>query len=166
MNITLATLVDAGNAQVALEEYITNLEVNLKAKNEALRKLSQETLPNMMAEIGLESFTLPGGYTVTIDNKVYAKLPEDTFAAFEWLRENNMDGIIKTQLFIDFGKGEDTRLQEIQDLLVEAGVCPTVKSTIHHMTLKATVREQIEKGTGIPLDDFGAGTIRTSVIKK
>lgn len=166
MTIHLSELIDAAQAQLALENDIDECEQRLKRKKEEHRKLSQEILPNMMAEIGLESFTLPGGYKVQIDNMVFAKLPANPYEAFTWLRTNDMDGVIKTQIVLNYGKGEDAKVEAIQEMLAGLGESPEVKSTIHHMTLKALVREQIEKGTGIPLEAFGAGTIRTSVIKE
>lgn len=164
--ITLAELVDAGEAQVRLEKYIKQHEEKLVQLKEEHRKLSQETLPNMMAEIGLMSFKLADGSEIGIADMYYAKLPEDNYAAFSWLRENNMDGVIKTQVTLDFGKGDDERVQEVQKVLQELGLIPTVKSTIHHMTLKALVKEQLTKGAPIPLDAFGAGSFRASVVKK
>ena len=164
--IHLLELVDAGNAQVHLENCIAKMEEQLKDKQEQLRKLSIETIPNMMAEIGISEITLTGGQKIGVVDRYYAKLPEDNYAAFTWLRTNNMDGIIKTQVTIDIGKGEDDKLREIETILQAAGVIPTVKSTVHHMTLKALVKEQVEKGNSIPLDDFGAGSFRVSVIKK
>lgn len=164
--VHLSELVDAGNAQLTLEKDINECETRLKRKKEELRKLSTEVIPNMMTEVGLESFTLPGGKKVGIANVVYAKLPENPYNAFTWLRKHNMDGVIKTNLTLEFGTGEDEKVEAVQDLLAQVGYSPIVKSTIHHMTLKALVREQIEKGTDIPLKDFGAGTVRTSVIKE
>lgn len=164
--IQLSELVDAGEAQVAIENYIAVLEKQLKEKQEQLRVLSIETIPNMMAEVGLTSFTLSNGKQIGIAEKYYAKLPEDSYAAFTWLRSKDMDGVIKTQVTMDFGKGDDEQVQHLQDVLVGMGLIPTVKSTIHHMTLKALVKEQVEKGNDIPLDAFGAGSFRQSVIKK
>jgi hypothetical protein len=164
--IQLSELIDAGEAQVAIEKCIADLEKKLKYNNEQLRVLSTETLPNMMAEVGMSSFTLSDGQQIGIAEKYYAKLPEDTYQAFTWLRAKGMDGVIKTQVVIDFGKGDDDEMQAILDILAENKVNPVVKSTIHHMTLKALVKEQVEKGNDIPLDAFGAGSFRQSVIKK
>ena len=163
--VTLKDLVIAGEHQVYLEDLVTTLEAELKEAKEKLVLQSTMTLPNMMAEVGLDSFTLAGGRKIEIANVVYAKLPNDTYNAFEWLRSKNMDGVIKTQIILDVGKGEQERLKRIQDMLQEVGETPIIKSTIHHMTLKALVKEQIEKGSGIPLEDFGAGLTRTSVVK-
>lgn len=164
--ITLRHLVDAGEAQVVLELNIAKIEKDLKEKNEILRKLSVETIPGMMTEVGVNSITLTDGSKIELVDKWWGALPDDSYAAFTWLRENNMDGIIKNQVIIDFGKGEDEQMLMIQELLQEAGVVPITKSTIHHMTLKAFVKEQVGKGASINLDDFGAGSFRMSVIKK
>lgn len=164
MTISLSTIVDVANAQVGLENSIEELELTLDRKKEELRKIATETLPNMMKEIGLESVTLPGGKVIKIADVVYAKLPDNPTQAFDWLREKDMDGVIKTQVTLNFGKGEDEQLRQLESMLREAGWVPNVKSTIHHMTLKALVKEQIFKGSGIPLEAFGAGIIPTSVV--
>lgn len=166
MTIQLSELVDAANAQLTLENDIAECEERLKRKKEEHRRLSTEVIPNMMSEVGLESLTLPGGMKLGISDVVYAKLPDNPYKAFQWLRINNMDGVIKTSLTLDFGKGEDDKVQAVQEMLAQVGYTPNVKSTIHHMTLRALVKEQLTKGTDIPLEDFGAGTVRTSVIKE
>jgi len=164
--ITLSDLIDAGESQVSLEKSIAMHEEALSTRKEEHRKLTQETLPNMMAEIGLMSFRLANGKEIGITDQYYAKLPEDNYAAFTWLREKGMDGVIKTQIILDFSKGDDELVQQIQDELALRGLIPTVKSTIHHMTLKALVKEQVERGNDIPLDAFGAGSFRQSIVKK
>lgn len=164
--ITLRDLVDAGEAQVGLEKLIDKIEKDLKHNQELLRKLSVETIPSMMVEVGVNSITLTDGSKIEVVDKWWGALPDDSYAAFTWLRENNMDGIIKNQVIVDFGKGEDEQMLKIQEILQEAGVVPITKSTIHHMTLKAFVKEQVAKGATINLDDFGAGSFRVSVVKK
>lgn len=165
VTVTLKDLVVAGLKQTQLEEDVERLEAELKAKEHELLLHTTMVVPNMMSEVGIESFTLPGGRTIAIENKIYAKLPKDAYEAFAWLRSHNMDGIIKTKVTLDFGKGEEKTLEAALEMLQRAGLVPMVKSDIHHMTLKATVKEQLERGSDIPLEAFGAGLTRTSVVK-
>jgi hypothetical protein len=167
MSATLSDLVTAATIQLGMQEEVDRIDKLLKEMREQLRKQCQEIVPNLMTEVGIESFTLPNGFKVTTKDEVYAKIPEATaYVPFEWLRERNLDGIIKTNVSVDFGKGEDEEAQKIVDLLQEAGVAAMVKSSIHPMTLKSFLREQIERGTDVPLDAFGATVVKTTVIKQ
>lgn len=166
--ITIQDLVSAAQIQLELELDLARTEDEVKQIKEKLRTQSQEVVPNMMMELGLEKITLPGGYEINISDQIQGTLPKDIERcerAFEWLRERGLDGIIKTQVSYQFGKGEDDEAQRIIDILTEAGIVPNVQSTIHHMTLKSFIREQLVSGSGIPLDDFGAEVIKTSVIR-
>lgn len=166
--ITIQDLVAAATKQLGCELAVDQYESMLKQKKEELRIQSQEVVPNMMMELGLEKITLPGGYEISIQDQIQATMPKDfdkCERAFTWLRERDLDAIIKTQLSVPFSKGEDDKAQEIIDLLAEHGIVPNVQSTIHHMTLKSFIREQLVNGSGVPLDDFGAVVIKTSVIR-
>lgn len=165
--IQLKDLVAAAKHQQNLEVSISNVEAELKSLKEAQRKQSQEIVPNMMAELEIESFTLDNGYKVSIKDTYFASIPEaNLYACFEWLRQSGLDGIIKTVVAANFGKGEDQEAQKVLDLLTEAGVVADVKSTIHPQTLKSFVKERITKGLEFDLDLFGASVVKTTVISK
>jgi hypothetical protein len=163
--IQLKDLVSAASEQALLQQEVELLTKQLSDKKEKLRIQSQEIVPNMMMELGVEKFVLNGGYELSIKDEVFAKLPENPFVAFEWLRAHNLDSVIKTQVVADFGKGEDADAQEVIDALAELGVVAKVKSTIHPQTLKAILREQISIGSGVPMEDFGATVVKTTVIR-
>lgn len=163
--IDLKDVIDAANHQLDLQLEVEQLESKLKDKKEKLRQQSQEIVPNMLMELGLEKLVLNGGYEVSIKDEMYVKMPDNMWAAFEWLRQNNLDSIIKTQVSVDFGKGEDDQAQDLVDSLAAQGVQAKVKSTVHPQTLKAVLREQMSRGAGIPLDEFGATVVKTTVIR-
>ena len=163
--ITLQDVIAAAVKQLDLQLAVEQYESMLKTKKEELRQQSQEIVPNMMMELGVEKLSLAGGYEISIKDEVYAKLPENPFVAFEWLRKHNLDSVIKTQVITDFGKGEDAAAQEVLDALYAMGVDAKVKSTVHPQTLKALLREQLSIGSGIPMEDFGATVVKTTVIR-
>lgn len=165
--IQLKDLIEAAKHQQYLEKHIALLEGDLKVTKEAQRKQSQEIVPNMMAELEINSFELDNGYKVSIKDSYIASIPEaNIYACFEWLRQNSLDGIIKTVVAANFGKGEDQQAQKVLDLLTEAGVVADSKSTIHPQTLLAFIRERVKKGLPIDLDLFGASVVKTTVISK
>ena len=163
--IGLKDIVAAAEVQLDLQVEVEKMETALKDKKERLRRQSQEIVPNMLMELGLEKLVINGGYEVSIKDEMYVKMPEDMWPAFDWLRVNNLDSIIKTQVSVDFGKGEDEQAQELVDSLAEQGVQAKVKSTVHPQTLKAVLREQMSRGVGVPLDSFGATVVKTTVIR-
>lgn len=165
--IQLKDLVSAAKLQQDLEFQIALYEGLLKDYKERHRKQSQEIVPNMMAELEINSFELDNGYKVSIKDSYFASIPEaNLYACFEWLRQNNLDGIIKTVVAANFGKGEDQEAQKVLDMLTEAGVVADVKSTIHPQTLKSFIKERIVRGLDIDLDLFGATVVKTTVISK
>lgn len=165
--IQLKDLVTAAKLQQTMEQTIEELEKSLKIEKEKQRKQSQEIVPNMMAELEINSFELDNGYKVSIKDSYFASIPEaNLYACFEWLRQSGLDGIIKTVVAANFGKGEDQEAQKVLDLLTEAGVVADVKSTIHPQTLKSFVKERITKGLEFDLDLFGASVVKTTVISK
>jgi hypothetical protein len=165
--IQLKDLVEEAKYQQDIEIAISNIENELKTFKELYRKQSQEIVPNMMAELEINSFELDNGYKVSIKDSYFVSIPEaNLHSAFEWLRVNNLSGIIKTVVAANFGKGEDQEAQKAIDMLTEAGIVADVKSTIHPQTLKAFVKERITKGLELDLDLFGATVVKTTVISK
>lgn len=165
--IELVDLIAAAKRQQMLEQEIVSLESRLKETKELQRFQQTEVVPGMMQELGISSFELDNGYKVSIKDEYYAKVPETyQFECFEWLRKNNLDGIIKTTFNLSFGKGEDEQAQEVLDWLNENGLVPNIKSTIHPQTLKAFVKERMSAGLELPVDFFGASVVKTTVISK
>lgn len=132
-------------ATVALEE--------LKGKQD---KILMGHIPTIMKTLGLEEFKLTDGSKVTVKEDVKCGLTEERKpAAFDWLREHEFDGIIKTGLTLSFGKGEQDAVKKAMETLHEAGFEPSVSEGVHPQTLKSFVKEQLEAGTNLPLETFG-----------
>ena len=153
---SLKEMADLCAEQASLQEEMTQLEEQLKAKAKAVRKLSEEIIPAKMQELGLESLTLKDGSSVTVKQKVQASIPiRYREEAFQWLRDNGHGDLIKNQVSASFGKGEDQAANEFIDNINSLGYEHTQKLWVEPMTLKAFVREQIAEGSDIPMDKFG-----------
>lgn len=151
--------------QVKIEEEIKNLQNLLDENMQLLKKVSTIDLPAAMQEIGMESFVLNSGRKITLKTDVYCSIPKDDGGkAFRWLRENEFGSIIKNVISTEFGKGEDEKALEAAKVLAEAGFKPNQKESIHAMTLKAFVNEQMNSGKNIPLDLFGAFIVTKSKV--
>jgi hypothetical protein len=154
----LSGLVALAERQLDWESTITDLEAQLKEAKENQRRIAERDLPDAMEEIGVESFTLKDGRVVTVKLDYHASIPVVRQGeAFGWLRTNGHDGIIKRNVTVKFGKGEDNEAEELVQVLKDTfPESPfTDKHSVHPQTLKAFVREQMEQGVDIPIETFG-----------
>ena len=149
------------------EQTIEALEEVLKNSKRSLRNLTDEELPAILAEIGLTSFKLEDGSTVAVKQTYGASiLVKNRIQAYEWLRENSYDDIIKNKIEISFGRGEDDQASDFSQLAEGAGFNPEQKTEIHPQTLRAFVKERVEAGDEFPMSLFGAWIGQRAVIKK
>ncbi len=136
--------------QLKLEELIESLEETLKIQKDNLRKLSGETIPTKMAELGLTATEMLDGSKVKVVEDIYVSIPKDakrSTACYQWLTDNGLGDIIKNQVGIAFGMGEKQQAEKLQDYIKETlGYIPEVKISVHPSTLKATVKKLHEEG--------------------
>ena len=138
-----------------MEDQIEHLESELKIRKDELRKLSEDTLPNALLEQGLSEIKLTDGTTLSVTNYYSARITDETRdAAFKWLQENELGDIIKNTVSASFGREENDAAQELMARLEEEGHDLVQKKWVEPMTLKATVKEQVEKGVALPLETF------------
>tara|TARA_R110000751_G_scaffold13096_8_gene44358 strand:+ start:135 stop:695 length:561 start_codon:yes stop_codon:yes gene_type:complete len=149
-----------------VERDIEDAESHLKTLKQEKHKLSVENIPALMDEMGVERLDVDG---MTVERKmiVAASIPvANKDEAFQWLRSNGLDDIIKNDVTCTFGKGEDNIAGDVIGLLQERGFDPKTKTHVHPSTLKAFIKERITDGKPINLDLFGAFISNTAVIKR
>jgi len=144
--------------QLKLEELIESLEETIKMQKENLRKLSGETIPTKMAELGLTATEMLDGSKVKVVEDIYVSIPKDakrSTQCYQWLTDNGLGDIIKNQVGIAFGMGEKQQAEKLQDYIKETlGYIPEVKVSVHPSTLKATFRKWHEEGRSVPDNMF------------
>ena len=159
-------LSDLVRALRRVEQQIEDAETHIKSLKAEKHKLSVELIPGLMDEMGVERLDVDG-LTVSRKMMIHASIPvdrrEDVYA---WLREHNLDDIIKNDVIVSFGKGEDNVAGHVVGMLEEQGFHPEKKTHIHPSTLKAFVKERIENGKPIDLDMFGAFIANAAEIKR
>jgi len=138
-----------------LERTIGNYEDQIKTYKEKADKISSEVIPNLLAEQGLASLKLADGSGVEVRKSYSCTVKKDSVeSAYTWLRENGLGDLIKNEVAVQFGKGEDNKAVELLDLAAQEGYEPTQKQKVEPMTLKALFRERIEAGLDMPSDFF------------
>jgi len=150
----LKTLSESIDQMLRIGGEIGNTEELLRKLKEQYRQLSEEDLPQKLAAIGMSELRLQDGSKITIDNFYSTRITEkNKGAAHQWLRDNGHGDIIKNDITVSFGKGEDETAQETMELLQKEGHMPKQREAVHPSTLKAFVKERIESGdTAFNLD--------------
>lgn len=95
-----------------------------------IAEFSEQRIPELMAELGFDELKTSDGGSVKVEKVYHAKIPDKhKQEAFNWLKENGMESVIKKRVVETEG--------------------------VHHNTLKAIVKERYEGGEHIPEDLFG-----------
>jgi hypothetical protein len=153
---SLFRIVDLVRQQVYWEQRIVNLSEELNEAHEILRSIAEDQLPDAMDEHGVRQLKMADGNEITVNNFYNASIPKSrTEEAFEWLRDNQYGDLIKNVVTATFGRNEDSLANKVLVNLQSQGYATNQKQWVEPMTLKAFVKEQIEKGTPIPSDLFG-----------
>ena len=138
-----------------LEDEIANAEESLKKLKEKAKVVSSVEIPAMMDDMQITKLKLKDGEAVEIKKIYGASIPKDQQeAAFTWLRNNGLGDVIKNDITVTFGRGEDNKAASYADLAKGQGFEPVQKIGVNPMTLKALVRERLENGQEIPNELF------------
>jgi len=161
----LKRLSELAKTQLAQQAEVQRLADQLERANKELQKTSMEDIPSLMDEIGMSSFKLDSGESVEVVSKITANISKKNQAeAFQWLRDNGHDSLIKNDVTVNFGKGEEKKATKFVTDLEKKKFTYKQKVSVHAQTLGAFVREQMEEGNDIPMDLFGVFTIRQTKI--
>lgn len=152
----------------AIAGEILAMEEALKSKKAELEGIETKRLPDAMAAVGMKEFMLTDGSKITIKKDYHASIPKARkIEAHTWLRDNEFGALVKNELTIEFGKGQDEEAADAYATLkAEYPDQPvTLAESVHASTLKALVKEQFESGSPLPEDLFGIHIIDRAIIK-
>ena len=151
----IKSLADQVKSLRDLEDQVKVDEDLLKNKKRDIEKISGEIIPTLLSEMGLSSLKLAAGSAVEVKPYYAANISiKNREAAYNWLRENGLGDIIKYDVTVSFGRNEDNKAADYANLAQSQGYQPTQNLKVEPMTLKALVRERIEKGKDMPMDIF------------
>jgi hypothetical protein len=140
-----------------LERTKEDLENETKVINGRLTELTQKLLPEAMASLGMDCFSLADGSKISVKDFVSGtlnKAPDKEFA-LNWISENGGEALIKTEVNMSFGKGESNRAMNAIGMLEDQGYEVKSEMGVHPQTLGSFVREKLANGEDIPLADLG-----------
>ena len=153
--------------QVDLEKQLKELEVTISTMKKEFREISEQKLPDAMRECNLSEIKLANGTKISVQQFYSARIgKEQQEIAFDWLKKNGHEDIIKNVVSVQFGRGEDEKADDLLNSLQSRGLSPATKRWVEPMTLKAFVREQIQKGVDLPFETFSVYVGQKSKISK
>ncbi len=164
---TLEQLAQLAKLLVTTEK---NEKACLKTHKDAqaqVRKLREEEIPSIMLELGVKRLDLDTGQVLTVTQEVFASIPAaNKTEAFAWLEDNKFGDLIKSEVKVNFGRGELTNAEALISSLVDQGLEPVFAESVHASTLKSFLKEQIAAGnSNLDLDLFGARPVSIAKIK-
>jgi len=165
---SLKALSEKSNELQKLDESIKELEESLGKLKAEYRQISENDIPSMLSELGLSEITLADGNKISTATYYSARISEEKRdEAFLWLSDNGFADIVKNTVSVSFGRDEDDSASKLVDSLEDNGYATAQKKWVEPMTLKAFVREQVEKGSDLPLETFNVYIgQKTRIIKK
>ena len=156
-NVEVTTIAQECVKLKAKEDEIAKLEEQLKNKKAEADDIGSRVIPELLAEQGLSEIKLADGSKVSVKKEYRCTLPKDEerrAQCYKWLRDQGLGDIIKNNVFVTFGKGEDDKAKSLIDLAVENGYEPNQKSDVAWNTLTALYEERVKAGLDMPSDVF------------
>ena len=138
-----------------LEDEVKDDEERLKLKKQKIDKISGVVIPEIMESMKLKTMKLADGSGIEVKEIYSATIPvAQKEGAFNWLRENDLGDLIKNEVTVSFGRGEDNKASEYANLAESNGFQPSQKLKVEPMTLKALYRERVEAKQDLPSEHF------------
>ena len=131
------------------------IEIKLKELKEQEKYINNFTIPELMEKMNLSTLKLKDGSELSVKKIYSATIKADKKAqAIQWLRNNGLGDIVKNEITVNFGQGEENKAAEYANLAKESGYEPSQKEAVHAMTLKVTMEDWKNKGNEVPEDLF------------
>ena len=124
------------------------------------------------------SYTLNNRYASKYDNPRYQlaikarkienarKSKEKRQFIIKWLRYNNNAVLVKNEIVASVGKGKDNVAADVCAYIEKSGLDYTREENVHTGSFKALVKDEIQKGANVPLEELGVNRVVEATIKE
>jgi len=139
----------------SIQNQIENLEAQVKDLKQDEKHFSCVIIPKLMEDMNLSSLKLKDGSELTVKQIYSATLKADKKAeGIHWLRDNGLGDIVKNNITVSFGQGEDNKAVDYASLARSNGYEPIQEEKVHPSTLKVVMKEWKDKGQEVPEELF------------
>lgn len=154
----------------ALELAVTKAEEALAKAQKALADVAERDLPALFEDLDMVEYPLRDGGKLVMKEKVAGSIAEPNRPkAFSWLRGCGQGSLIKRQVIVEFGMGEESKAAKLLASFAKRKdpLRYSDKESIHPSTLTSFVREQLEAGRELPdtITVFRGKTVKYQVSK-
>jgi hypothetical protein len=154
-------VIDPTELSEVIEQYksvgaqILAVESKLKELKEQEKYISNFSIPEIMNKMNLSTVKLKDGSELSVKKVYSATMKADKKPqAIQWLRDNGLGDIVKNEITVNFGQGEENKAMAYANLARGQGYEPAQKEAVHAMTLKVTMEDWKNKGNEVPEDLF------------
>jgi len=157
-------------SSLANDMYLAELEVLEKKREleEAQNKvddIAQHQIPSLMEAIGIEEFTTTSGVKLSIKDVLRAGPPAARRAeAYKWLEDNGFGDLIKRNVVIGFGRGEEQDARDLAADLERKGLRTKDEVKVEPQTLKKWVKDRLAAGQAVDMELFGVRQFKEAKI--
>ncbi len=145
------------------DEYLHKAELaeQLMATNQKITNIERQDLPDMFTKAGISRVDVEatGNHPAFVAERgtvFTAKIPDDKRQdAFQWFESVGQGDLVKSVINIIFGMQEHEKRLKVMKLLSDNGIEFYNNESVHHSTLKAFVKREIQAGRPVPWDLLG-----------
>lgn len=160
----MAQLAQLATSQLKADADVAKAEDALKTAKEVFQEIAEIQIPELMDQLGVTAYTTTNGLKITVGEKVRASISaKSKNAAFQWLRDNGHAALIKREIKMLFGMGEDVTAKRALELLKDLPVEDS--SSVHAQTLGKFVGEMLSDGKPVPEELFNIHRQRFTKVK-
>ena len=139
----------------SIQNEILSHEDKIKDLKQDEKHFSCVVIPKLMEDMNLASLKLKDGSELTVKKIFSATLKADKKAeGIHWLRDNGLGDIVKNNITVTFGQGEDNKAVDYASLARSNGYEPIQEEKVHPSTLKVVMKEWKDKGHEVPAELF------------
>lgn len=159
----LTTLSNLAEEQAKAALAVADLEKQLEKAKEVYKDLAERQVPELMDSIGIQEFKTKSGLKIKIQETIRASISvANQERAFAWLRAGGYGALIKRNVSVQFGKGQDEAAGLLIEELEAKSLSVDDKSSVHPSTLSSFVKEKLTAGEEMPTDLLGVVRLRVS----
>jgi hypothetical protein len=149
-----------------VDKEVAEMEARLSERKKVLQDLRIGQIPDLMNELRLSTIRLDNGAEISIKRKVSCKFKAEVRdQALDWLDGEGFSDIIRREVAVGFEKGQEETANKAVKLLEASGFHPSVLKDVHHSTLAAWARRQVDAGVTIPGDLFDTNFFNYAEVK-
>lgn len=165
----LSRIAELMAAEDQLAAAIDTHEALLSDLKQRRNEITRSELPTLMAEAGVEKFTCKATGTearLTFEADGALGSEDERERKIDVLIGAGAEEIVKMVVTVAFGKGEYDAARQLAEELRDRKLAAVAGRSIHHQTLKSWIKERMEAGDALPLEEIGIWYGQVAKIKR